>query len=346
MNRLLKFDEMTAQSRLFSSNGQDAVCLSCAHKCRLQEGKRGVCGFHFNKGGRIYSPRGYVSSIALDPIEKKPLYHFLPGQLSLSFGMFGCNFKCPFCQNYSISQILPEAGGMYKISSGDIIAAAFERKVKMVVSTYNEPFITCDWAREIFEKAKKKNFKTVFVSNGFASAKALDFISPVLDAINIDLKSFSDATYKMVIGGRLKDVIACIEGAVKKGVWTEITTLLVPDLNDTEEEIRQIARFIKSVSPAVPWHVSAFHPDYKMLNASFTPAETLLRAKEIGLQEGLKHIYIGNLPLPGAGDTLCPNCGKRLIARSGFEVVENACRIEKTTAKCPDCGEEIKGVWL
>lgn len=342
-------DRMTKKAGLAGSLSGGVKCLACARGCVVPDGGRGRCLVRSNKGGNLFAPRGYVSSLGFDPVEKKPFFHFLPGRRTLSFGMLGCNFRCPFCQNYPISQALKDESGytgVHEISAEKMAEQAVRGGAGIVVSTYNEPFITCEWSKEIFEKAKEKGLKTAFVSNGFAGEKSLDFISPVLDAINVDLKCFSGENYRKVIGGELAPVLNCIRRAHKSGLWLEVVTLLIPGFNDSPDEMSEMAAFIKSVSPSIPWHVTAFHPDYRMLDANFTPAATLNAAREIGFKTGLRHVYAGNMRIPGAEDTFCPDCGKVLIKRSGFALATGEIRVsEGGKGFCPECRTQIAGIW-
>lgn len=321
------------------------VCLSCAHRCRIPEGGSGRCLMRVNRGGTLLVPHGYVSALNCDPVEKKPFFHFMPGENALSFGMLGCNFHCPFCQNWTISQSLrdPQASlRAEKCSAEEIVAAAGRSRCRIVASTYNEPLISNEWAVEIFKLAKADGLANAYVSNGFASPEALDYVMPWLDAANIDLKCFSDDSYRP-LGGRLQPVLDTIRTLHENGKWVEITTLLVPGFNDSPEEISRIARFVAATNPDIPWHVSAYHANYKYRDApSHTPAETVEKAVAIGRDAGLKFVYSGNLPgFHELADTRCPACRTTLVSRRGFTVQA----IALDAGACPGCGERIPGRW-
>lgn len=320
-------------------------CLACAHRCVILPGLRGICGVRINRAGALHVPFGYVSALNADPVEKKPLYHALPGAIALTFGTLGCNLHCSFCQNWDISQTLRDAeaaGRLTKVSSDEIVGSALRSGAKLVVSSYNEPLITAEWAAEVFRLARAQGLKTAFVSNGYASPEVLDYLLPVLDCYKVDLKAMSDRSYRR-LGGRLQPVLDTIRRSVELGYWVEVVTLVVPGLNDSTEELRDAASFLASVSPNIPWHVTAFHPDYRLLDAERTPASTLLRAAEIGRAAGLRYVYAGNLPGAVARyeDTTCPRCGAPLVRRRGFYVLSN--RI--LDGRCPECATGIPGVW-
>ena len=337
----------TAPGALFrASEGGAVECFACAHRCRIPEGKTGICGVRRNVAGVLRVPSGWVGSLQADPIEKKPFFHFLPGSIALSFGMFGCNFHCPFCQNWEISQDPQGDAGASagrRITPDGIVDAARRANARSIVSTYNEPLVTAEWAAEIFRAAKAANLSTGFVSNGYATPEALDFLRPVLDAFKVDLKSMREETYRGM-GGRLSAVLESIRGIHARGFWLEVVTLLVPGMNDSEAEIREAARFLASVSPDVPWHVTAFHPDHRMSEAAATTPSALARAAEIGAGEGLRYVYAGNRPGETASweDTRCPGCRKTLVRRRGFRILEN--RIG-TAGACPDCAAPVAGRW-
>jgi len=262
-------------------DGNKVRCLACAHYCVIQEGKTGICGVRENIGGELQLlVYGKPAAIQVDPIEKKPLYHFMPGTKILSLGTFGCNFRCGFCHDW-----LPER----------IVSYAVEHKIPSIAYTYNEPTIFVEYAYDIMVLAKEKGLKNVFVSNGYESKETLDYIGPYLDAINIDLKSFSNGFYQKNCGAKLQPVLDTIRRVHKMKIWQEITTLVIPGENDVEEELKQIADFIVSVDPGIPWHLSRFHPDYKMMNKGVTSYESLVRVREIGLAAGLKYVYLGNV---------------------------------------------------
>jgi len=322
-------------------------CLACAHRCLIKDGRRGICQVRFNQGGVLRVPAGYVAALQVDPTEKKPFYHVLPGSLALSFGMLGCDLHCPNCQNWDISQTgRDERAGREPLVIGapELAALAVERRAAIVASTYNEPLITTEWAVSVFRQAKARGLRTVYVSNGNATPEALRYLRPHLDAYKIDLKSMRDKNYRR-LGGVLQHILDTIQLAHELGLWVEIVTLVIPGFNDSSEELWDAARFIAGVSPDIPWHVTAFHPDYRMLEPPRTTVETLLRAAEIGSEAGLRYVYAGNLPGRGGEweETRCPHCQTPLVRRSGFRVVDN--RLAATSGTCPRCGTAVAGVW-
>jgi len=321
-------------------------CYACGHRCPIFEGQAGVCKVRFNRGGVLYAPWGYVASAQCDPIEKKPFFHAAPGGLAFSFGMLGCDLHCSYCQNWVTSQALrdPRAGaGLYRTDPERLVREAKALGADAVVSTYNEPLITAEWAAAVFQPARAAGLLTGFVSNGNATPEALQYLRPWLDLFKVDLKSFRDRRYRE-LGGRLEPVLESLRRIHELGFWLEVVTLVVPGFNDSEEELRDIAGFLAGLSPDIPWHVTAFHPDYKMRGVRATPAETLLRAARIGREAGLNFVYAGNLP-GGVGpweDTHCPGCGLRLIARRGYRILEYRLTAE---GRCPGCGRAIPGRW-
>ncbi len=340
-------DRLTREGELYEQLPQKKVrCYACAHRCVIPNGKRGICQVRFNRDGVLYVPWGYVAGLQVDPIEKKPFFHVLPGTEVLTFGMLGCDFHCPYCQNWITSQALrdPVAGvAPQEISDEEIIRLAQRYHVSSIASSYNEPLITAEWSHAIFQEAKKLGMKTLFVSNGNATREILEYLRPVLDGFKVDLKTFNDRNYRR-LGGVLQNVLQSIEMAYEMGFWVEVVTLVVPGFNDSESELRDIARFIASVSKDIPWHVTAFHPDYQMQDPPPTPAETLLRAADIGKEEGLHFVYAGNLPgrVGTWENTYCPNCGSLLVERWAFTVIQRRITAE---GRCPDCGTKIPGIW-
>jgi len=322
------------------------VCVACAHRCKLAEGARGVCLVRARRGGGLAVPWGYCAGAAVDPIEKKPFFHFLPAASALSFGMVGCDLHCPYCQNWFTSQTLRDARASESVeivSPEKFVDAATAKRCAVVTSTYNEPLITAEWAYDVFTLARRTGLRTTFVSNGHATPEVLDFLAPVLDGMKVDLKAFSSKTYA-TLGGKLQAVLDTIAGLVERRIWVEVVTLVVPGFNDSPEELRAIAGFIAGVSPEIPWHVTAFHPDYEMRTSAATPARTLIAAAAIGREAGLRFVYAGNLPAQTGDleDTRCPSCKATLIRRRGFEVLED--RIG-SAGQCPLCNQSIPGVW-
>ncbi len=320
-------------------------CVACAHRCPVGPGRAGVCRVRFNEAGRLYVPWGYTAyGLAVDPIEKKPFFHVRPGGTALSFGMLGCDMHCSYCQNWETSQVLrdPDAGGAPAVVTPEAIAEAARRTGAVaVVSTYNEPLITAEWAADVFDAAKAQGRLTGMVSNGHATPEVLDYLLPRMDLYKVDLKSFRDREYRR-LGGVLAHVLEGIAGAHARGLWVEVVTLVIPGFNDDEGELREAARFLASVSPDLPWHVTAFHPDYKMDATPATPARTLRRAVEIGREEGLRFVYPGNVRgLPELESTRCPSCGAVLVERSGYRV--GAVRVRD--GACPSCATPVPGRW-
>ncbi|HLV44070.1 MAG TPA: AmmeMemoRadiSam system radical SAM enzyme [Aggregatilineales bacterium] len=343
-------DSMTAPGVLVETVDAEAKtvrCHACAHRCLIREGRRGICQVRFNRDGVLYVPRGYVASLQADPIEKKPFFHVLPGSDALSFGMLGCDFRCDFCQNWLTSQTLRDdnAGITPQAVSADrLVDLARLHRVTAIASTYNEPLITTEWAVEVFKLAKRAGLRTLVISNGNATPEALEYFAPHLDAYKIDLKTMRDATYRKIIGGVLQHVLDSIQRVHDLGIWLEIVTLIIPGMNDSSEELWDAARYIRSVSPDIPWHVTGFYPTYKMTDRGSTPADTLTRAAEIGMEAGLNYVYAGNRPGHTGDweDTRCPACQTTLIRRQGFRVLHNRVTPEGT---CPNCGAAIPGVW-
>jgi len=351
MSRLAEtLDRMTAPAELVEDLAQGAVrCTACGHRCLVREGRRGICQVRFNRDGELRVPWGYVAALQSDPVEKKPFYHLLPGADALTFGMLGCDFHCAYCQNWLSSQALrdpeSEIAGRWlrEITPEELVQAAARLGAQVVASSYNEPLITSEWAAAIFARARAAGLRSAFVSNGNATPEALDYLAPYLDAYKVDLKSMRDRTYRR-LGGVLQHVLDTIQMAHARGLWVEVVTLIVPGLNDSSEELMDAARFIRSVSPDIPWHVTAFHPDYKMQSRTRTAADSLLRAAEIGEEAGLNFVYAGNLP--GGADpyehTRCPHCQAVLIRRYGYVILEYNLTAE---GACPSCGQVIPGVW-
>jgi pyruvate formate lyase activating enzyme len=322
------------------------VCVACAHRCKLADGARGVCLVRGRSGDALTVPWGYTAGVAIDPIEKKPFFHLLPGARALSFGMLGCDLHCAYCQNWFTSQALrdPRSGGEAEpVSPEAMVSAAVARHCDVITSTYNEPLITAEWAHDVFVEARAAGLVTTFVSNGHATPEVLDYLAPVMDGFKVDLKSFSPKTYA-TLGGKLQAVLDTIADLPARGIWVEVVTLVVPGLNDSPAELRDIASFLAGVSPDIPWHVTAFHPDYTMTSPPATPARTLFAAAKTGREAGLRFVYAGNISgrVGGLEDTRCPSCGTTLIRRSGFTVHEARVTADGT---CPSCGAAIPGIW-
>jgi len=325
-------------------------CDLCAHGCRIDDGRRGLCGVRENRGGVLFSlVYGALVSQHIDPIEKKPLFHFLPGTHSYSIATVGCNFHCRHCQNSDISQFPHLHGGQvtgHLTTPAEVVAAAVASGCRSISYTYVEPTIFFEFARDTALLAHEAGLANVFVSNGYTSKVATADAVCWLDANNIDLKSFNDAWYRRVCGGKLQPVLDTIMRMKDAGVWLEVTTLVIPGENDSEAELAAIAGFIASVDRDIPWHVSRFHPAYRMLDHAPTPPATLLSAREIGLAAGLHHVYVGNLPGQGHEDTLCPGCGVALIVRRGFRLLRHDIQVEKDgRGRCCHCGSAVSGVY-
>ncbi len=323
--------------------GTTVQCHLCRHECTIKDGQRGICAVRENRNGTLYSlVYGKVISMNVDPIEKKPLFHFLPGSRSLSIATVGCNFRCKHCQNYEISQYPRER--QFSIPGRDTIAedvvrSAAENSCASISYTYTEPTIFFEFAYDCARLGTERGIRNVFVSNGYTGAVATRMIAPFLAANNIDLKG-SDRFYQEICGARLKPVQETIALMKELGVWVEVTTLIIPGHNDSDEDLADITRFLVSVDPSIPWHVSRFYPTYKLTDAPSTPLETLRRAAEIGKSAGLKYIYEGNVP--GEGETtFCPSCGHAVVRRYGYTVTA----IDLEEGACRRCSTPVSGVW-
>jgi len=344
-----RLDALTQPGSLFTREEDGLRCFACAHRCLIKPGRRGVCYMRANIDGELRVPWGYVTAANLDPIEKKPFMHFLPGSSALTFGMLGCNFRCDFCQNWVSSQTLRDPAadsGLHYIQETTpdaLVNYALRSGAKSIVSSYNEPLITTEWSLEIFRLARAQGLKTAYVSNGFATAEVLHALRPNLDALKIDLKCLTDTGYRQ-LGGRLEPVLDTIHLAHELGIWVEVVTLIIPGFNDGNEALWDSARAILSVSPDIPWHVTAYYPTYKHTSGGRTPAETIQRAAEIGQEAGLRYVYAGNLPgkVGSLENTHCPACQAALIERRGYRLGANRLTRE---GNCPDCGERIAGIW-
>ncbi len=346
LKELLEKHTIPGASALTHREEEGALrCLACGHRCLIREGRAGICKVRFNRDGELCAPGGYVAGLQIDPIEKKPFFHAFPGREALSFGMLGCDLHCSYCQNWVSSQVLRDERAVaypHFCEAHQIVEMAVHHDSPVIVSTYNEPLITADWAMRIFSLAREHNIICGFVSNGNASPEVLDFLRPCVSLYKVDLKTFNDANYHH-LGCTLKAVLDTIQRLKAMGFWVEIVTLIVPGFNDSPEELQDIAQFIASVSPDIPWHVTAFHPDYKMNDRPRTRIQELDRAYDAGKDAGLHYIYQGNLS-GSAGDrenTYCPQCHTLLIARHGFYVLENTMKGNA----CPNCAAPIPGVW-
>ncbi len=321
------------------------ICRLCNHFCHIPEGKRGLCGVRENRDAKLYSlVYGQLVAANTDPVEKKPLFHFLPGSSSYSISTVGCNFRCLHCQNHAISQYSTQnTGGIHgqEYTPASVVEEAVQAGCSSISYTYVEPTVFYEFAYSCATMAHDRYLKNIFVSNGYMAPDVSKHLSSVLDGINIDIKAFTDDFYKKVCKARLQPVLDNVQLMHKLGVWVEVTTLLIPGLNDSPQELRDIARFIKNIAPDIPWHVTAFHPTYKMRDRETTPAERLRKARNIGLEEGLSFVYVGNTLDEDGENTYCPSCGLELISRSGFAISRN--RI--VNGHCCFCGKKIAGVW-
>ena len=321
-------------------------CFACGHCCPIPDGQAGVCKVRYNRGGTLYVPWGYVGGVQCDPIEKKPFFHAYPGSLAYSFGMLGCDLHCAYCQNWVTSQAVRDPAAVVpplRVSPEGLVRQALGLGAKVLVSTYNEPLITSEWAVAVFKEARAAGLLTAFVSNGNGTPQVLEYLRPWVDLYKVDLKSFDDRHYRQ-LGGCLQPILDTICRLYQLEFWLEIVTLVVPGFNDSDNELQRLAEFLVSVSPDIPWHVTAFHKDYKMTDPENTPPEILLRAAEIGKKAGLRHIYAGNLPgqVGDLEDTRCPTCQELLIERygyliTGYHLTPDGC--------CPSCGARIPGRW-
>ncbi len=333
------------EARFWQPEGEGRVrCGLCPHHCLIAEGKTGICGVRQNGGGKLFSlVWGSVVAAHVDPVEKKPLFHFHPGSDIFSLATAGCNLSCRHCQNADISQMPRDGRDIVgrESSPEEIASRAGASGCLAIAYTYTEPTIFFEFAYDISAEARKKGLKNVFVTNGFIEAEPLRAIAPLLDAANVDLKGFTEDFYHRICGARLKPVLEAITLYRELGIWLEITTLFIPGLNDAEEEMRGIARFIRGLGPEIPWHVSRFHPDYRMTDRPGTPESTLDRAWKIGREEGLLYVYQGNVPGRGE-DTFCPKCGRAVIKRWGFTLREYRLK----SGVCDFCGFTLHGVGL
>ncbi len=343
-------DRLTTPGELYEKQADESVrCFACGHRCLIRSGKRGICQVRFNEGGELRVPFGYVAALQSDPIEKKPFSHVLPGSNALTFGMLGCDFHCGYCQNWFTSQAMRDPQSdesvslVRRISPAQMTEIALKANASVMVSSYNEPLITSEWAAAIFKEAKAAGLKCAYVSNGNSTPEVMEYLHPYLDAYKVDLKCMSDKSYRS-LGGVLQNTLDGIQRARDMGLWVEVVTLVVPGFNDSNEELWDAARFLAGLSPDIPWHVTAFHQDYKMTDPANTDARTLQRAADIGREAGLHFVYAGNLPgrVGEYEDTVCPSCNEALIRRRGYIVREYHISAE---GACPKCGQKVPGIW-
>ncbi len=336
---------MACEALLYEKEGKNVVrCALCAHRCRIDAGARGVCGVRENRAGVLTSlvSRAVVAANC-DPIEKKPLFHVLPGSRSYSIATAGCNFRCTFCQNHEISQMPREEGRIAgrNLAPAEIVELALRSGSKSIAYTYTEPTVYFELAYVTAGIAREKGLRNVFVTNGYMTGEMLQLLAPRLDAANVDLKAFSDDFYRRHCGARLQPVLDSLRTMKALGIWVEVTTLLIPGLNDGEDELRDLAGFILSLGAETPWHISRFHPRYRMANRPPTPAASIHRATGIGKSVGLKYVYSGNIPGDRGENTFCAHCGHLLIGRRGFAVE----RLDLAGSACPCCGTPLDGIF-
>jgi len=343
-------DSLTAEGELYERNADGSVsCYACGHRCLIRPGRRGICKVRFNQDGQLRVPWGYVGALQSDPTEKKPFFHLLPGSDTLTFGMLGCDFHCSYCQNWFTSQAMRDpasngsASAVQRLTPKELIAYGKKMGAQVVGSSYNEPLITSEWARAVFQEAVGAGFKCVYISNGNATPEVLEYLRPYITGYKIDLKTMQDKRYRQ-LGGVLQNVLDTIHMTHDLGFWVEVVTLVVPGFNDSNEELMDAARTLVSTSPDIPWHVTAFHPDYRMTDPDATTASTLIRAAEIGQEAGLRYVYAGNLPgqVGPYENTFCPVCGATLIERLGYVILGYHLTDE---GACPKCDTIIPGVW-
>lgn len=323
---------------------QQVQCGLCAHACRIKDGRRGICGVRENREGILYSLNyGMVVAENIDPIEKKPFFHLYPGSLSYSLATVGCNFRCLFCQNHEISQLPRETGDIVgrPVPAAEVVERAVRSGAKTIAYTYTEPTIFFEYAYDIARLAKERGMGNVFVTNGYMSRQAIDAVAPYLDAANVDLKSFQDDFYREQCGARLQPVLDTIRRMKELGIWVEVTTLLIPGLNDSDDEIGGMADFLYAIGPETPWHISRFHPRHQMLARRVTSVEEIRRAASIGKSKGLKYVYSGNVPGEAGENTFCSCCGSLLIGRCGFHVEG----LNLRGSACPRCATPLEGLF-
>jgi pyruvate formate lyase activating enzyme len=345
-----QLDALTQPGELYTRHADGALtCYACGHRCLIKPGRRGICQVRFNHGGELRVPWGYVAALQCDPTEKKPFFHVYPGSDTLTFGMLGCDLHCAYCQNWVTSQALrdptsEQAGATpHVISPQQMIAAAKRQGAALVASSYNEPLITSEWAVAVFKEARAAGLACGYVSNGNTTPEVLDYLRPYISAYKIDLKTMSDRNYRK-LGAVLQNVLDGIKAVHERGLWLEVVTLVIPGFNDSPEELMEAARFLAALSPDIPWHVTAFHQNYKMTTPDNTSVKQLMRAAEIGQEAGLRYVYAGNWPgrVGEYENTFCPTCRALLIERYGYIILGYHLTAQ---GACPQCGTPVAGVW-
>jgi pyruvate formate lyase activating enzyme len=336
---------MVHEALLYEREAENRVrCSLCAHRCGIDPGRRGICGVRENRKGTLFSlVYGAILAENVDPIEKKPLFHFLPGSRSFSIAAAGCNFRCAFCQNHDISQMPRERGQIIgrERTPAEVVEMAIRSGSQSIAYTYTEPTVYFEFSYATAGIARERGLKNVFVTNGYMTPGMLELIAPRLDAANVDLKSFRDDFYRKQCGARLHPVLDSLRKMKELGVWVEVTTLLIPGLNDGEEELAELVAFLVTLGAETPWHISRFHPRYRMTETPPTPASAIHLAAEIGRSAGLKYVYSGNIPGDVGENTLCAHCGRILIGRCGFAVE----RLDLKGSACPDCKTPLDGIF-
>src|SRR5215212_3361168 len=344
---LHQYSAPAAEALIERKENGDIQCFSCGHRCLVKPGRDGVCRVRFNENGVLQVPHGYVGALACDPIEKKPFFHVLPGSDALTFGMLGCDFHCGYCQNWVTSQMLRDVDAVAPpkfTTPQQLVDLAIQHGAPVVASSYNEPLITSEWAVDVFKEARSRGLRCAYISNGNGTPQVLDFIRPHVDAYKVDLKTFNPKNYRQ-LGGVLENVVDTIKMLKERGFWVEIVTLVVPGFSDDPEDLKRMADFLASVDPLMPWHMTAFHPDYKMTDGyRSTTVEDLMKIVEYGKQAGLKYMYPGNLPgqVGEWENTRCHHCDATVIKRWGFLVRENRVGAD---SRCPECGGALPGIW-
>lgn len=330
------------EAMLYRQEGEMLVCELCAHYCKLKDGRLGICGVRKRIGNKLYTlVYGKAIASAIDPIEKKPFFHVLPGTRSFSIATIGCNFRCAFCQNWDISQKRGVEAFGRDLPPKEVVRLAKQSGCQTVAYTYSEPTIFFEYTFDTARLADEEGILSLYVTNGYMTQKMLQTFAPYLAAANVDLKGFDDKRYRRIMGAKLEPVLESIKEMKALGIFLEVTTLVVPGLNDSELELGEIAEFLASIDPQIPWHVSRFHPDYQMTSTPSTPTETLISAYRIGKKAGLQFVYVGNMPGNRFENTTCPRCKTCLIERRGFQTV----RVSLQNGTCPSCGYKIPGIF-
>jgi pyruvate formate lyase activating enzyme len=336
-------DHLTQEGYLYSKLPENKVrCVACGHQCVIHEGQQGICGARFNKDGILRVPSNYVAAYRIHPVETNVIFHVKPGSKALIFGMFGCDHHCPYCHNWEISQVFREQRNPspQEISASEIVQKAIDSDCSVIASAYNEPLISAEWAAEIFQIAKSQGLTTAFVTDGNATPECMQYLRPHLDVFRVDLKAWKPEDYR-TLGAQRDSILNSIQLAFELGFWVEVVTLIVPYFNDNISDLRSIAKFISSLSKNIPWHVTAFHPRYKMQDRSTTPMQIITLAAMEGYASGLNYVYTGNAPGTNFENTYCSECKSLLVERSGYEILQNHLNF----GSCSFCKTPIAGLW-